>query len=82
MIKKYLYVGLILVVIAVVIFYSVSSYITSGTSTSVVNVTVPAHGVANVPILVNSSQVSILFVYSRHAHGYIFHEPHLPKRAL
>ena len=64
MIRKYLYAGAILLVIAVVVLYSVSSYITAGTPTSILNTTVPRHGVADVPVLVNSSAVSIIFVFA------------------
>jgi hypothetical protein len=64
MIKNYLYVGAILLIIAIAIFWSVSSYITSGTPTRIYNVTVASHRIADVPVLVNSSSISIIFVFA------------------
>ena len=67
MIRKYLYAGAVLLVIAVVVLYSVSGYITAGTPTSIMNTTVPVHGIADVPVLVNSSAISIIFVFADNA---------------
>jgi hypothetical protein len=64
MIKNYLYAGAVLVVIAVVAFYIVAGYITSGSPTSITNVTVLGGHIQDVPILVNSSQISIIFVFA------------------
>lgn len=64
MIKNYLYVGAILLIIAIAVFWSVSSYITSGTPTRIYNVTVASHRIADVPVLVNSSSISIIFVFA------------------
>ncbi len=64
MIKAYIYAGLILLAIAVIVFYSLSGYVTSATPTNIVNVTVPAHGINYTRVVVNSSNVMLFFLYS------------------
>jgi hypothetical protein len=64
MIKGYIYAGLILLAIAVVVFYSVSGYVTSATPTNIVNVTVPPHGINYTKVAVNSSNVMLFFLYA------------------
>jgi hypothetical protein len=64
MIKKYLYAGAVLLIIAVVVLYSVSSFITSGSPTSIVNLTVLGGSIGYAPIQVNATSVSIIFVFA------------------
>ncbi|MDE1865559.1 MAG: hypothetical protein KGH94_02885 [Candidatus Micrarchaeota archaeon] len=64
MIRNYLYAGVVLIVVAIVIFYLVASYITAGTPTMITNLTVQRGGMQDVRQLVNSSGISILFVFT------------------
>jgi hypothetical protein len=64
MIKKYLYAGLILLIIGVVMLYEVSSYVTTGTPTGITNVTVLHGRIGDVPLRVNATAISIMFVFA------------------
>jgi hypothetical protein len=64
MIKRYLYAGIILLVIGGLVLYAVSSYITTGTPANVVNVTVLHGRIGEVPVRVNGTAISIIFVFA------------------
>ena len=64
MIKNYLYLGAILLIIAIAIFWSVSSYITTGTPTKKSNLTVASRSIGYIPVVLNSSSISIVFVFA------------------
>lgn len=63
MIKKYLYAGLVLLVVAVVVFYILASNIAVGTPTKVANLTVLNNRIGDVPVQVNSTAVSMWLVF-------------------
>jgi hypothetical protein len=64
MLRNFLIAGIVVILIGAGILYSVSSYITTGTPTKVINVTSIPHSIADVPFIVNGSSISIVFVFS------------------
>ncbi len=64
MIKGYVYAGLVLLAVGAVVLYLVSSFITSGSPTSIVNVTVLRGSIGDVPLRVNATAVSIIFAFA------------------
>jgi hypothetical protein len=72
MIKKFLYAGLVLLVIGVGVLFFVSQFITTGTPTNILNITVLSGRIGDVPVQVNASAISILFVFASNATNIYF----------
>ena len=63
MIRKYIYAGIVLLIIAVIAFYSVLSFVPTSIP-NVANITVLSNSIGYVPVLVNASDVTIIFVFA------------------